>query len=162
MDDDVNTPQALAALYLLAGEINKVADAVVKGAGEGRAGLWAATDTLRALAKVLGLSLTRPGLRADLLPGLRALLAEARREAEDLFADGAGEQDPEALIGALLAGRQRARERRAYALADRVRARLGGLGVIVEDLPGGARWRAVAPTADGGRTGDGGSGAVGP
>lgn len=149
MDDDFNTPQALAALYLLAGEMNKVADAVVKGVGEGRAGLWVATDTLRELARVLGLSLARPGLRSDLLPGLRALLTEARREAAELFADGAGEGDAEALIGALLAGRQRARERRAFALADRVRTRLADLGIVVEDLPGGARWRPAAPRAEG-------------
>ncbi len=158
MDDDFNTPQALAALYVLAGEINKVADAVAKGAAPGRAGLWGATDTLRELARVLGLSLARSGLPGGLLPGLRALLVEARGEAADLFADGASADDAESLIAALLAGRQRARERRAYALADRVRARLADLGIIVEDLPGSARWRPAASAADGaGPGGRGGS-----
>jgi len=160
MDDDFNTPQALAALYVLAGEINKVAAAVTKGGVNGRAGLWAATDTLRELARVLGLVLGRPGLRDDLAPGLRALLVESGREAADLFGDrdGAAAEGAEGLIAALLAGRQRARERRAYALADRVRARLADLGIIVEDLPGGARWRPAGSAVDGGpRKGSGGS-----
>jgi cysteinyl-tRNA synthetase len=155
MDDDFNTPQALAALYLLAAEINKVGDMVVKGAGGGRAGLWVATDTLRELARVLGLALARPGLRDDLIPALRTLLEEARREAPDLFAGGAAEDDADALITTLLAGRQRARERRAYALADRVRARLADMDIVVEDLPGGARWRPAGPAPEVARAGDG-------
>lgn len=145
MDDDLNTPQALAALFALAADINRVADAVLKGTGKGRAGLWLAADSLRELARVLGLSLRPPGLTNDLLPGLRAVLAEARQEAGDLFPDAAEVQDPGDLIRTLLAGRQRARERRAYALADRVRARLGDLGIIVEDLPTGSRWRVSTP-----------------
>ena len=147
MDDDFNTPQALAALFTLAGEINKVADAVVKGTGEGRAGLWAATDTLRELARVLGLSLPRTGVDATVRPDLRALLVEARQQAKDLFPDAA-DGSAEEIIQTLLAGRQQARARRAYALADRVRARLGELGIIVEDLPNGARWRPAPRTTD--------------
>ncbi len=145
MDDDFNTPQALAVLFTLAGEINKVAAAVATRSGEGRAGLWAATDVLRELARVLGLALPRAGVEPSLLPELKGLLEEARREAADLFPD-AGDGNAEEVIQALLAGRQRAREQRNYVLADRVRARLGELGIIVEDLPGGARWR-PAPRA---------------
>src|SRR5574337_2092692 len=65
MDDDVNTPQAVAALFTLAAEINRVADVVIKGSGQGRAGLWVAADTLRELAQVLGLSL-QPIMRLSL------------------------------------------------------------------------------------------------
>ncbi len=153
MDDDFNTPQALAALYLLAAEINRVADAVVKGTQQGRAGLWLATDTLRELARVLGLSLARPGLSEQALPGLRTLLEESRREAPELFSGG-GEDDAEGVIAALLAGRQRARAARVFALSDRVRARLADLGIVVEDLPGGARWRPAGPGAEASRAGD--------
>ncbi len=145
MDDDFNTPQALAALFTLAGEINRVAAAVAAGSGQGRAGLWAAADVLRELARVLGLSLPRAGVEPSLLTELRGLLEEARQQAADLFAD-AGEGDAEEVIQALLTGRQRARAQRNYALADRLRARLGELGIIVEDLPGGTRWR-PAPRA---------------
>src|SRR2546427_253759 len=97
---------------------------------------------------------TRPYGRppADLLPGLHAVLAEAHREAADLFPEPLDAQDPEHLIRTLLEGRQRARERRAYAIADRVRTRLGDLGILVEDMPTGPRWRVASdgrqPTAD--------------
>ncbi|OLD49170.1 MAG: cysteine--tRNA ligase [Armatimonadetes bacterium 13_1_40CM_3_65_7] len=158
MDDDVNTPQALAALFALAAEVNRVADAAIKGTMKGRAGLWVAADTLRELAQVLGLSLRRPGLTPDLLPDLHAVLAEAHREAAELFPEPLDAQDPEHLIRTLLEGRERARKRRAYEVADRVRTRLGGLGILVEDMPTGPRWRVASdgrrpPTDDSGPRG---------
>ncbi|MGH2349398.1 MAG: cysteine--tRNA ligase [bacterium] len=155
MDDDLNTPQALAALFMLGAEINRVADAVIKSSGKGRAGLWVAADTLRALAQVLGLSLKRPGFTPELVPGLQAVLAEVGEEMPDLFPPTNDVQDPERLIGALLTGRERARERHEYSIADRVRTRLGDLGIAVEDLPTGPRWRVVTasrPVSDGQRT----------
>lgn len=145
MDDDLNTAQALAALFTLAGEINRVADPGSKG--RGRSGLRLAVETLRELAGVLGLSLRPHGLAPELLAGLQNVLAEVRRDAADLFPDTAGAQDPEVLIRTLVAGRERARARRAYAIADRVRARLGDLGIQIEDLPTGPRWRVTS--ADG-------------
>ena len=141
MDDDLNTPQALAALFRLAAELNRVADAILKGTGRGRAGVWAARDLLRELGGVLGLRLEAAALGPEVVEGLRTLLAEVRAEHPALFPDAAGDADPEMLIGTLLAGRQQARAAGAYALADWVRARLGGLGIVVEDFPGGSRWR---------------------
>jgi cysteinyl-tRNA synthetase len=41
----------------------------------------------------------------------------------------------------ILAGRQRARARKDFATADRIRAGLAEAGVVVEDLPTGSRWR---------------------
>lgn len=147
MDNDLNTPQAVAELFKLAGEINRVADAVIKGAGRGRAGLWVASDILRELAQVLGLSLQRPGVTTQLVPELQAVLAELRQHAAELFPDASGSGNPEDLIRTLLAGRERARSQRAYAVADRVRTRLGELGILVEDMPTGPRWRLA--TSDG-------------
>jgi cysteinyl-tRNA synthetase len=145
MDDDVNTPQAVAALFMLAAEINRVADGAIKGSGHGRAGLWVASDTLRDLAQVLGLSLQRPGVTARLVPALQAVLADVRMHSAELFPEPVLTADPEHLIRTLLAGRERARAQRAYDVADRVRTRLGELGILVEDLPTGPRWR-VAPS----------------
>src|SRR3989442_1175462 len=145
MDDDVNTPQAVAALFTLAAEINRVADGALKGSGQGRAGLWVASDTLRDLAQVLGLSLQRPGVTARLVPALQAVLADVRTHAAELFPEPASTADPEHLIRTLLAGRERARARHAYDVADRVLARLGELGILVEDLPTGPRWRVASP-----------------
>ncbi len=152
LDDDLNTPQALAALFTLAAEVNRVADAVLKGAGAGGAGLRRAAATLRELAGVLGLSLRPPGPGPEMLPGLKALLEEVRAAAADLVPP-VDSPDPVEIIHALLAGRERARQQRAYALADRIRARLGELGIVVEDLPAGPRWRVASdgrrPASDG-------------
>jgi cysteinyl-tRNA synthetase len=152
LDDDLNTPQALAALFTLAAEVNRVADAVLKGTGAGGGGVRRAAATLRELAGVLGLSLHVPGPGPEMLPGLRALLEEVRSAAKDLVPP-VDSGDPVEIIHALLAGRERARQQRAYALADRIRARLGDLGIVVEDLPAGPRWRIASdgrrPTSDG-------------
>jgi cysteinyl-tRNA synthetase len=45
-----------------------------------------------------------------------------------------------ALVGDLLAQRQEARERRDFAAADGIRARLTAAGVSVEDSPDGPTW----------------------
>ncbi len=55
MDDDFNTPQAIAALYDLAREINRA-----RGAGSSALSLAPAQATLRELAEVLGLTLQEP------------------------------------------------------------------------------------------------------
>jgi len=50
-----------------------------------------------------------------------------------------------ALVEALLLQRSQARERRDFTTADGIRARLGELGVVVEDRPEGARWHLAGP-----------------
>ena len=45
------------------------------------------------------------------------------------------------LIGLLLEVRQAARDLKSFDLADRIRDSLAELGVRVEDVPGGHRWR---------------------
>ena len=79
MDDDINTPRALAALFDLARDINRDREA---GRSVGQA-----QDTLRELAGVLGLGLTGSGLRAadsvvpfvDILVEVRSELRAARQ-----------------------------------------------------------------------------------
>ena len=88
MDDDLNTPRALAALFDLARAVNRAHD------GGGDAGR--AQAELRELAGVLGFALREPPPRAhppepfvDLLVGLRAELREARQWAlADRVRDG--------------------------------------------------------------------------
>jgi cysteinyl-tRNA synthetase len=72
----------------------------------------------------------------DLILGLR--LGEevaAERELD-------GERDPK--IDGLLAERQRARESKDWATADRIRDELAALKIEIVDTPEGARWRRVA------------------
>ncbi|MFO7546470.1 MAG: cysteine--tRNA ligase [Trueperaceae bacterium] len=112
MNDDVNTPQAIAVLFDAAREVHKAVD---DGASDGyRAGAVALFDEL--LDGVLGIPAAddRAGAPGDLLAGVVALL---------------------------LAERQRARDRRDFAQADAIRDRLVELGVQVEDTPDGSRWK---------------------
>jgi cysteinyl-tRNA synthetase len=102
MDDDFNTPEAVAALFDLAGRIN---------AGEKHL-----APQLRALGGVLGI---------------------LRRSAGQFFQGGL---DPSA-IEALIRGREEARKRKDFAVADRIRKELLGKGVVLEDSSKGTTWR---------------------
>lgn len=147
MDDDFNTPQAIAELFGLAAEANRLTDALAKrspeaGPPEDAVDALAQTrDVLRELGGVLGLRL------ATLTPGegideeLRRLLRE-----EDALRSIDGTGEPEEILDAILTARQRARDRRDFATADRIRRRLGEIGVSVEDYPGGSRWRVKSST----------------
>ena len=72
LDDDLNTPQALAALFDLAREINRAREASRPVAD--------AQATLRELAGVLGLTLTESSAEDGLAGPLVAVLAEVRGE----------------------------------------------------------------------------------
>jgi cysteinyl-tRNA synthetase len=107
MDSDLNTPQALAALFDLAREINRGRES------DSRSGH--ARETLRNLGGVLGLTF------------------EQRQGTQ------AGESKP--FIDLLVDIRAELRTAKQYAVADRIRARLSELGVVVEDNPQGSLWR---------------------
>jgi cysteinyl-tRNA synthetase len=111
MDDDFNTAGALAAIFDLVTEINRARDA-----GVAAAPLAAAQDTLQELAAVLGLRLAAPGQDQRGAPAAPFI---------DLWVE---------LRSELRAVKQ-------WALADEVRNRLAGLGVIVEDTREGSSWR---------------------
>lgn len=147
MDDDLGTPGALAALFDLAAEINRAAGAALQGDTVGAAGLASAADTLRQLASVLGLRMAQGEIPGEAEQALAALLADLRRAEPALFDGGSIPTDAASTVGVLLAGREAARRQKRFAVADDVRRRLAGLGIVVEDLPGGARWR-VAPRRD--------------
>jgi cysteinyl-tRNA synthetase len=114
MDDDFNTPVALAVLFDLVREINRVRPQDETAA----AGLGA---ELRSLGGVLGL------LQGDPETYLRG------EEGDTGLDDGA--------IDALIAERLAARKSKDWARADRIREDLAAAGVILEDGPGGTTWR---------------------
>lgn len=115
MDDDFNTPEALAVLFDLAREINRVRDE-----DEARAaGLGA---QLRRLGGVLGI------LQDDPEQYLRGGAGEA-----------AGLTDEQ--IERLLQKRIQARKAKDWAEADRIRDELQAAGIILEDGPGTTTWR---------------------
>jgi len=162
MDDDFNTPGALAAVFELASAINRVTDGVSRRRDAlspvHREALQRGCAVLRELGDVLGL-----GLAALVTPSqvakLRDLAQELSRERPDLFSpdqlasalvldvgqphDDHGTEMKHArkLIEFIATGRMQARRSRDWATGDRVRARLQDLGVLLEDTPTGFKWR---------------------
>ncbi|MFQ5945173.1 MAG: cysteine--tRNA ligase [Anaerolineae bacterium] len=114
MDDDLNTAQALTPLHGLARAINEAKD---RGAG-GEA-VAKAQETLRELARVLGLRLQEA----------REVDEETRRYIEDRIAE-----------------RDRLRAERNWKEADLVRSQLAEQGILLEDTAQGTLWR-VGTTA---------------
>ena len=113
MDDDFNTPQALAVLFELAKELN-----VAKGDND--------TELARNLAATL---VTLGGI-----VGLLQLEPAA-------FLQGHNDSDEVAEIEALIVQRNQARIDKNWSLADDARDKLNELNVILEDSAGKTTWR---------------------
>ncbi|HJZ78479.1 MAG TPA: cysteine--tRNA ligase [Vicinamibacterales bacterium] len=112
MGDDLNTAAALGAMFELVSDLNSAIDAGSIGAGD------AATvrEAFDEFDRVLGvLSLRQAENQRPPVP-----MEEIERLIED---------------------RQAARRRRDFADADRIRQDLAARGVLLEDGPGGTRWK---------------------
>jgi len=112
LEDDLNSPRALAELFALAREANRAADAAER---------LAKALALRAGARLLGLLQDDPAawfMRAD--------------------ASGSLSEDE---IDALVAQRETLRQQRQFDAADSVRERLAAEGIVIEDGAAGPRWR---------------------
>jgi cysteinyl-tRNA synthetase len=118
MEDDFNTPDAMAVMQGVARELNSA-----KAAGE-IAKVSALAGTLLAMGQALGLLQQDPDL----------YLKRANPAA------GAGLTDAE--IEGLLAERRAARAAKNFRESDRIRDLLAAAGVLLEDKPGGiSEWR---------------------
>jgi cysteinyl-tRNA synthetase len=116
MDDDFNTPEALAAMQGAARELNQA-----KAAGDPLT-TAAAAATLRAMGAVLGVLQQDPDTYLKRSAGSKTM------------SDGD--------VEALLAARRQARAAKDFAASDRIREQLTSAGILLEDKPGGAtQWR---------------------
>jgi cysteinyl-tRNA synthetase len=135
MDDDFNTPEALAVLQSLAHEVNAARDS-----GEERRAVQLAAE-LRSLGAVLGLFGVPPAQWFRLAKPLALQpgpSADARAAAHEPKVPGLSDAEIERRISA----RAAARRARDWAESDRIRAELAAAGVILEDKPGGqTAWR---------------------
>jgi cysteinyl-tRNA synthetase len=115
MDDDLNTPRAIAAIEMLAKRINTANDEIAKdpplATAELEPGLSYAAGVYHKLIGVLGLSLTEPEPAVD-----------------------------DAALQALVDARTEARKNKDFAAADRIRQQLVDLGITIEDRPQGTIW----------------------
>jgi len=116
LEDDLNTPAALAELFELAKQLNKAVDL-----GE-RAALVA---QIKDAGAVLGLLQQTPA----------AWFSQS--------ASNAGDGPDEAEIEAALAARIAAKAAKNYPEADRIRDAMKARGVLIEDSKDGQRWRRV-------------------
>jgi cysteinyl-tRNA synthetase len=113
LSDDLNTPAAYAALFEIAGVIERAVNAgddAAAAAGKAR---------LLASGALLGM------LQAD----------------PDAWFEGGADDDLKAKVEALLARRVEARAAKDWPAADAIRAELDALGVVVMDSATGATWR---------------------
>jgi cysteinyl-tRNA synthetase len=116
MDDDFNTPEALAAMQGAARELNQAK------ASANTATAASAAATLRAMGAVLGV------LQQDPDTYLKRSVGEKMMSDAD--------------IEALLAARRAARAAKNFAESDRIREQLTAAGILLEDKAGGAtQWR---------------------
>ncbi|WP_251978484.1 cysteine--tRNA ligase [Salinicola avicenniae] len=118
MNDDFNTPEALAVLFDLVREVNRLRDSDVKQAG-------ALAGELKRLGGMLGLLTREP---ADFL----------KAGADALPLD-------EADIELRIEARAEAKRQRDFAEADRIRDELAALGIVLKDSREGTRWSFEAP-----------------
>jgi cysteinyl-tRNA synthetase len=111
LEDDLNTPQAIAEMFSVARQLNKTED---QGA--------------------------RRSLAAALLAG-GDLLGLLQNDVEEWFegSDAGAISAPE--IEALIEQRNAARAAKDFETADAMRAQLSAAGVAIEDGPDGTRWR---------------------
>ncbi|SDN13220.1 cysteinyl-tRNA synthetase [Pseudomonas jinjuensis] len=113
MDDDFNTPEAVAVLFELAREVNRLRDSDAQAA----AGLAARLKELGALLGVLQL------------------------EPDAFLRAGAEGKIDAAEVEALIQARLEARAAKNWAESDRIRDQLSAMGVVLEDGKGGTTWR---------------------
>jgi cysteinyl-tRNA synthetase len=121
MDDDFNTPEAVAVLQSLASEINRARD-------EGDLARATATaQELRAIGAVLG---------------VLALPAEEWFRASKSAATAQSDGWDDARIEAAIAERKAARAGKDFKRSDQIRDELAAAGIVLEDKPGGITvWR---------------------
>ena len=113
MDDDFNTPEAIAVLFELANHVNRERESSPENAVK-------LASELKQLANVLGL------LESDVESYLQA---------------GAGDADDAEKIESLIAQRLTARAEKNWAEADRLRDELQAMSVVLEDKDGKTIWR---------------------
>jgi cysteinyl-tRNA synthetase len=113
LNDDLNTPKAMAALFELARQANIASDPNDKSRIKG---------TLLASAALMGL---------------------LEQDPEEWFAGDAGDKDgiDAAEIEALIDARKAARTAKDFAESDRIRDELAASGITLEDGPDGTKWR---------------------
>ncbi len=127
MEDDFNTPEALASLFNLL----RITNSNISGKPD-----------LEQLAKVktaIDDMLWILGLEENRKPGIEEKSAALFALVEEL--GGTKPKTANEALDILIAMRDAARHKKDYKMSDLIRSRLKEIGVIIEDKPGGIRWK---------------------
>jgi cysteinyl-tRNA synthetase len=124
MDDDFNTPEAMAVLFDLANEVNKSKSIET-------------ANLLKNLSAVVGL-LQRDS--NEYLQGEINNVSSATTDGADISVAYIGALTTDD-INALIEKRIEAKKAKNFAEADRIRKELADAGIILEDTPQGTTWR---------------------
>lgn len=125
MDDDFNTPEAIAVLFALATALNKALDAASD------ATCTTGSDAVQLLALTL----------RTLGEGLGILQNDPDRWLKQAGGDSATTGPSDEEIEALIAQRTQARADKDWATSDRIRDELADRSVVLEDKGGRTTWR---------------------
>lgn len=129
MDDDLNTPEALGAIFGFVKEINKIR-------GKSKLGEKNISEIKKMFSdfdKVLGLEIGKEKIVGDLEERLKELILE--------FTGEGVEGSQEELIKDLIKIRERLRENKDFQKADLVRSKLKWVGILLEDDDGKTVWK---------------------
>ncbi|MBV1908124.1 MAG: cysteine--tRNA ligase [Kangiellaceae bacterium] len=114
MDDDFNTPEAVAVLFEVAKELNR-----------NKKELSASVSEL-----------------ASILINLGSVLGILQQSPQEFLTSSVGEQDLDAaLIEQLILDRKKAREDKDWGRADEIRDQFQSMGIVLEDKEGKTSWR---------------------
>ncbi|MBN1862854.1 MAG: cysteine--tRNA ligase [Dehalococcoidales bacterium] len=126
MDDDFNTPQALAVLFDLASAINQAADSGIS--------FQDAKEALFSLKRdVFGLK------RRDVVITVPTAQIEVRGFAPTVYVSVQPTPEVEVRVERLVEERAKCRDAKDWQRADKIRSRLAELGIVLEDTSRGAK-----------------------
>jgi cysteinyl-tRNA synthetase len=134
MDDDFNTPQAIAALFDLSRDINR-AEEEGTNTSDARA-------ALKELGGVLGLTFKAPAEAPVDIEPLKKLATSFKEKLA-----GAGltmasiPDDADGIMTVLISARKDLRKAKQFQLADELRNSLTGMGIVLEDTAAGTTWK---------------------
>ncbi len=131
LEDDLNTAQALAAMFDLVREANTAAD-TAKLTQQNVAPLL---DVLQRFDEIFAV------LKDDDAEKIRSVREWAQSEGKLKDTGAASDALSDEQVEALMAEREQARRARDFAKSDAIRKQLADAGIVIEDRKEGARWK---------------------